>query len=593
MRRVLLPLLLLASSWGAPVHAAAAAPALDVALLDAAGAPVQALVDGNSVRLRAQLDRAAPRPVAVTFRLDGRALPAGCTVPRAARGCTTAPLSTLNWYWDAQADTAGAAATARPNRTLSAEATPGRASALTLRADTAVALRPRPVVLVHGFLSDHQTWAAYTGPGGFLAQAGLRGFAVGDGQAEGAMDTGALARLRSATKSLPENAAALQRYVEGVRRLTGAQQVDLLAHSMGGLVSRYYVARLMRDRAVAQLIMLGSPHGGSDCSGLASALGVLEPAALELSPAFVRQVFNPGVTRRHGVPFHMLAGDPIAEAFRAPCSGVPSDGVVSVGSASAIPGPVRRLPVLHTDMTASAEVAAGFVLPLLRQGALQDTAGWSESAGDAVSEPDTQYAQVAAGHVEAGASVEVAVELDDVAVAAFALFDPSRALETTVRGASGRVIELTAREHGLVRVEDPSSLLTLGYGFERPRPGPWRVTLHAPREASDFALSARVSGGAVLHAAASPLTPARGQAVQLSAALEHPSRALEGVALRAVVHRPDGSTEALALPGEGARRSVAWRAARRGLHGIELIASARAGELRIERRRFLVVEVGP
>ncbi|WP_028998374.1 alpha/beta fold hydrolase [Azohydromonas australica] len=581
IRRTIAPMrrmtcLLASLLWLAPP--ARAAEPLALAVLDATGAPRSAVVDGNTVRLQAQLDHPARRATALSFTLDDGRLLGSCTVPRAARACTSSEISTLGWYWEGD--------DAHPRRGLRAQATTG------WRAQGELALAPRPVVFVHGFMSDHHTWEAYTAPGGFLAQAGLQGFAVGDGRAEGVLDTGALARLRSATKTLPENAAALQRYIEGVKRRTGAQQVDLVAHSMGGLVARYYVARLMRERDVAQLLTLGSPHGGSECSGLASALGVLTPAALELRPAFVRQIFNRGVTRRQGVPFHLLAGDPIADGFRAPCSGVPSDSVVSVDSASAIPGSVQRLPVLHTDMTASAEVFQRFVLPLLRRGAGQaeeDARRVPDDAGDAAA----QFTQVVGGRVEAGATVEIEVQLDDVAVAGFALFDPSRALEVTVRGASGRVINLTPQEHGLTRVEDPSSLMTLGYGFDRPRPGPWRVSLRAPREGTDYALLARVAGGAVLRSSATPLTPARGQPVQLTAALEHPQRVPEGVAMRAVVHRPDGSTETLEMPGEGAARSVQWRPTQPGLYGIDIAASGRAGVLRIERMGFLAVEVRP
>jgi pimeloyl-ACP methyl ester carboxylesterase len=582
MRR--LPLLCLLALWPLLAQHAFAGDELSLAPLDAAGAPVSAVVDGNPLRLRAALERAAPRAQAVTFRLDdGRAV-AACTVLRAARSCTTAPLTTLDWF-------RGATGQAPAQRTLTAEMGDQRAVA-------ALAVAPRPVVLVHGFMSDHSTWAAYTAPDGFLARAGLRGWAVGDGQAEGSLDTGALSRLRSATKTLPENAAALQRYIEGVKRRTGAQFVDLVAHSMGGLVARYYVARLMRERDVAQLLMLGSPHGGSECSGLATTLGVLGPAALELRPSYVRDIFNRGITRRRGVPFHMLAGDPIAEGFRAPCSDVPSDSVVSVSSASAIPGRVLRLPVLHTDMTASAEVFNRMVLPLLQRGASDgaddaDSAAAAPSADGAAAEPAAQFTQVVSGHVDAGSRVEIEVQLDEVAVAAFALFDPSRELEITVRGASGRVIALTAREHGLVKVEDPSSLLTLGYGFAHPRPGPWRVTLFAPREGTDYAISARVSGGAVLRASASPLSAARGQTVQISAALEHPTRTPEAVAMYALVRQPDGSTETLEMSGAGAQQSVAWRPSQRGLHGVDIVARGRAGDLRLERRAFLAVEVRP
>ena len=87
--------------------------------------------------------------------------------------------------------------------------------------------------------------------------------------------------------------------------------------------------------------------------------------------------------------------------------------------------------------------------------------------------------RVFSGRVEGGSTAEVEINLDDVAVASFALFDPSRSLEVTVRGASGRTIELSAQANGLIRVDDPSSLLTLGYGFDKPRPGPWLETVGA------------------------------------------------------------------------------------------------------------------
>ena len=48
----------------------------------------------------------------------------------------------------------------------------------------------RPVVMVHGFNATWQAWEPYLGPEGYLASVGLQGFAVGDGQAPGVMETG-------------------------------------------------------------------------------------------------------------------------------------------------------------------------------------------------------------------------------------------------------------------------------------------------------------------------------------------------------------------------------------------------------------------
>src|SRR6266511_1241728 len=104
----------------------------------------------------------------------------------------------------------------------------------------------------------------------------------GKGQAEGAMLMGDPSQPLKQTKTIAQNAEELARYVAGVKRATGARTVDLVAHGMGGLVSRYYIDRLMGDRDVAQLIMLGSPHGGTPCANLPASLGFYLPATLEL-----------------------------------------------------------------------------------------------------------------------------------------------------------------------------------------------------------------------------------------------------------------------------------------------------------------------
>lgn len=44
---------------------------------------------------------------------------------------------------------------------------------------------------------------------------------------------------------------------------TGEDKVDLIAHSAGGLVARYFVKRLGGDRRVHSLITLGTPHFGT------------------------------------------------------------------------------------------------------------------------------------------------------------------------------------------------------------------------------------------------------------------------------------------------------------------------------------------
>ena len=136
-------------------------------------------------------------------------------------------------------------------------------------------MKSRPVILVHGFSSSAAAWEPYLREDGFLASVGLEGFAVGDGQANGVMNTGNFLLPALQTKTIAENALELANYISGVKVLTGAEQVDLVVHSMGGLISRYYIDELMQEVDVTQLIMLATPNGGSNCSSLPVKLRLL------------------------------------------------------------------------------------------------------------------------------------------------------------------------------------------------------------------------------------------------------------------------------------------------------------------------------
>ena len=97
--------------------------------------------------------------------------------------------------------------------------------------------------------------------------------AVDDGQfGTRRMNTGIPSQPTTPTNSIAENARIVAEYVEAVRQNTGAERVDLVAHSLGGLISRYYVQNLMPVveapglppvPAANQLFMAGTPNGGT------------------------------------------------------------------------------------------------------------------------------------------------------------------------------------------------------------------------------------------------------------------------------------------------------------------------------------------
>ncbi|MGK5638602.1 esterase/lipase family protein [Streptomyces sp. URMC 126] len=65
------------------------------------------------------------------------------------------------------------------------------------------------------------------------------------------------------TRDIRTAASALSRYAEEFRARTGAPRIDVVGHSLGGLVARYYVQRLGGDALVRRLVTLGTPHGGT------------------------------------------------------------------------------------------------------------------------------------------------------------------------------------------------------------------------------------------------------------------------------------------------------------------------------------------
>lgn len=65
------------------------------------------------------------------------------------------------------------------------------------------------------------------------------------------------------------NAQRLANTVNQVRSRTGAAKVDIVSHSMGGLVSRTYVKNLGGSSRVDSLIMMGTPNYGTDLATIA------------------------------------------------------------------------------------------------------------------------------------------------------------------------------------------------------------------------------------------------------------------------------------------------------------------------------------
>lgn len=109
---------------------------------------------------------------------------------------------------------------------------------------------PRPVIVVHGYAMNRANFLPLARR---LARAGL-GPVLG-------FEYWTLGKTASAAKKLAE-------YVDEVRAATGAAEVDVIGHSMGGMVGRYYVQLGGGDGVVRNLVTIGSPHAGTDVSAV-------------------------------------------------------------------------------------------------------------------------------------------------------------------------------------------------------------------------------------------------------------------------------------------------------------------------------------
>ena len=63
--------------------------------------------------------------------------------------------------------------------------------------------------------------------------------------------------------SIEDMAGYLQYKINEVLKETGKEKVILVGHSMGGLLSRYYLQRLDGDKHVKKIITIGTPHYGT------------------------------------------------------------------------------------------------------------------------------------------------------------------------------------------------------------------------------------------------------------------------------------------------------------------------------------------
>ena len=188
-------------------------------------------------------------------------------------------------------------------------------------------LRPcsRPLLLVHGYSCSRGVW--------WLLRRRL----------EAAGHIVATVSLAPPYTNIGKLVPELGQRIQAVCKATGADRVILVAHSMGGLVCRSYLARHGSDR-VERLITISSPHSGSELARIGIGKNARE---MEPGSRWLKDLGQSGLP----VP---------AVAIRTPHDNfvMPQDNQRLPGASDVELAGIGHLAVLFTRRTASELIAA-------------------------------------------------------------------------------------------------------------------------------------------------------------------------------------------------------------------------------------------
>lgn len=137
------------------------------------------------------------------------------------------------------------------------------ATAQQISATATISVLHDPIIFVHGFQSSGAIWTTM----------------IDRLKADGWTDAPLVTWTYDTNISNVTIAQQLQMKTDSLLTVTGARKIDLIAHSMGGLSSRYFSKNLGGSDKIDALVFLGTPNHGAS---LANFCGI--PSCLEMRP---------------------------------------------------------------------------------------------------------------------------------------------------------------------------------------------------------------------------------------------------------------------------------------------------------------------
>ena len=143
-----------------------------------------------------------------------------------------------------------------------------------------------PVLLIHGYAEDAAIWKKWED---MLRKDGIQFFTV------------TFKNSDDKCGSAKQHAKELEKIVQDIKQQSGAQKLNIVGHSKGGLDARVFLD-ITDTKDVANLIMIGTPNAGSPAAETNDACA---PAVFDLRPGAnaTKAVMNPNTK------YYTIAGD--------------------------------------------------------------------------------------------------------------------------------------------------------------------------------------------------------------------------------------------------------------------------------------------
>ena len=400
-------------------------------------------------------------------------------------------------------------------------------------------------------------------------------------------------------KDIRYYAKNLAEEIEVIKEKENVSKVDIVAHSMGGLVARAYIESGdfggdLYKNDVRKLIMLGTPNHGVIWAWLSKLIPGWEAERQMIPYSAFLNVLNHGCAKcktgedeiNQEVEYYTIAGDKSWIGH--------SDGFIPVESVKL--SNVRNFiyPVTHSELRTDYEVYQKVKEILL---------GNITSSHE--KDPVPQQLPVVSGKIYPGEEKSHEILISNATSVAFCLYWSEGDLNFTLTTPNGTLIDTSTAESdvNITHFRDPELILD-EYIIENPEQGAWKVNINAvnvSEEGENYTVLTLLETNITLSLSLQKYQYDPNEPINITANLTYGSEAITNASVTAKIKRPDDTTEKITLYDDGLHgdnqtndgiyanaytNTSSW-----GTYDITVTASGELNEEQFEREAFAAVWV--